>query len=60
MGWINRASDADLKQSMKLATEAAREARNSGNKEREAGFHEDLNSMVDEAQSRGWSKRSGR
>lgn len=59
MSWIKKVSDADLQQSMDLACEAAKEARQSGNREREAGFHNDLNDMVTEARSRGWTKGSG-
>ncbi|MGW2113756.1 hypothetical protein [Streptomyces zhihengii] len=52
-------SDADLQQSMELATQAAREAKQNGDKTREAGFHRDLDGMVAEARSRGWTQGSG-
>lgn len=56
MGWFRTASDTDLEQGMKLATDAAREARQTGDQQREAAFHHDLNNMLDEAQRRGWKK----
>jgi hypothetical protein len=59
MAWFNKASDADLQQSIEVATEAAKEARSSGDRKREAAFHEDLNGMVTEAENRGWSQGSG-
>lgn len=59
MGWIKKSSDADLQQSMDLAVEAAKEARQSGDHQREAGFHNDINEMVTEAESRGWTQGSG-
>ncbi|MGH3584689.1 MAG: hypothetical protein ACRDQ0_00030 [Pseudonocardia sp.] len=59
MGRFSRTSDADLQQSMELATEAAKEARSTGDRKREAAFHQDINAMVDETQSRGWKKGSG-
>ncbi|MFE0443657.1 hypothetical protein [Streptomyces fungicidicus] len=59
MAWFKKASDADLQQSMELASAAAKEARQNGDRKREDAFHEDLNGMVDEAQSRGWSNTSG-
>lgn len=59
MAWYNKASDADLQQSMELAATAAKEAANSGDRKREAALHEDLNGMVAEAQNRGWTQGSG-
>lgn len=59
MSWIKKASDADLHQSMELASSAAKEARKNGDRKRESALHEDLNSMVTEAESRGWGKESG-
>ncbi|MEZ3180771.1 hypothetical protein KYY02_19385 [Streptomyces pimonensis] len=59
MAWYNKASDADLQQSMDLACAAAKDARENGDREREAAFHEDLNGMVTEAQNRGWTQGSG-
>ena len=56
MGWFRKASDADLQQGMNLAVEAAREARQKGDKEREAAFHEDLDGMLAEAERRGWKQ----
>ncbi|GAA3372134.1 hypothetical protein GCM10017744_102410 [Streptomyces antimycoticus] len=51
-------SDSDLAQGMEMATEAAREAQQTGNKQREAAFHQDLNTMLDRAEERGWFRRS--
>lgn len=59
MAWYKKASDADLQQSMELASAAAKEAAQSGDRKREAAFHEDLNGMVDEAKRRGWTQGSG-
>jgi hypothetical protein len=59
MAWFKKASDAQLQQSMELASEAAKEARKSGDRKREAAFHEDLNGMVAEAERRGWKQGSG-
>ncbi|MFJ5949720.1 MULTISPECIES: hypothetical protein [Streptomyces] len=56
MAWFNKASDADLVQGMELASSAAEEARQNGDKEREAAFHEDLNGMLDESERRGFSR----
>ncbi|MQY14999.1 hypothetical protein SRB5_51760 [Streptomyces sp. RB5] len=56
MAWFNKASDSDLAQSMDLAVHCARTAREEGNHEREAAFHEDLNGMIEEATSRGWKQ----
>ncbi len=56
MGWFRKASDADLKQSMDLAVEAAREARAKGDRKREEAFQEDLNGMIGEAKRRGWKQ----
>jgi len=53
MAWFNKASDADLTQSMDLAVSAAREARENGDRERENAFHRDLDGMIDEANKRG-------
>ncbi|MBU3865551.1 hypothetical protein KN815_16135 [Streptomyces sp. 4503] len=50
-------SDSDLSQGMEMATEAAREARQTGDKQREAAFHNDLNTMIDRAEERGWFGR---
>jgi hypothetical protein len=57
MAWFNKASDSDLRQSIDLAVSAAREARSSGDREREDGFHNDLDGMIDEANKRGWGRR---
>lgn len=54
MGWFTKASDADLVQSMELAAAAAEEARQTGDKKREAAFHKDLNSLIDESERRGF------
>jgi len=56
MAWFNKASDADLVQSMELASAAAKEARENGDKEREAAFHEDLNGMIEESERRGFPR----
>ncbi|MCG7204138.1 MULTISPECIES: hypothetical protein [Streptomyces] len=56
MAWFNKASDADLVQSMELAAAAAEEARQNGDKQREAAFHEDLNGMIDESERRGFPR----
>ncbi|MEV3875277.1 hypothetical protein [Streptomyces sp. NPDC049906] len=60
MAWFNKASDADLRQSMALASECAKRAREHGDREREEAFHEDLNGMITEAENRGWSKGRNR
>jgi hypothetical protein len=57
MAWFNKASDSDLRQSMDLAVEAAREARANGDRKREEAFHKDLDGMIDEAKTRGWGRR---
>ncbi|MGZ0231136.1 hypothetical protein [Streptomyces sp. H49] len=56
MAWFNKASDADLVQSMELASAAAKEARENGDKEREAALHEDLNGMIEESERRGFPR----
>jgi hypothetical protein len=55
--WWNTASDDDIDQGLMLATEAAQEARATGNKKREAAFHEDINDGLDEKQRRGRGRR---
>lgn len=59
MAWYETASDADLQQSMELVTAAAKEAAASGDRKREAAFHDDLDGMVAEARRRGWTQGSG-
>ncbi|WP_333745125.1 hypothetical protein [Streptomyces ardesiacus] len=59
MAWYNKASDADLQQSMDLAATAAKDAADSGDHKREAALHEDLNGMITEARRRGWTQGSG-
>ncbi|MFJ4808518.1 hypothetical protein [Streptomyces longwoodensis] len=59
MGWIKKASDADLHQSMELAASAAKEARATGDRAREDALQSDLNDMITEAETRGWTQGSG-
>ncbi|MEV7146703.1 hypothetical protein AB0O05_09470 [Streptomyces sp. NPDC093084] len=56
MAWFNKASDADLVQSMELAAAGAEEARQNGDKQREAAFHQDLNGMLEESEKRGFPR----
>jgi hypothetical protein len=58
MAWYTKASDADLQQSMDLAVEAIRAAREDGNPAREEEFNRDLNGMIEEARARGWKQGS--
>lgn len=59
MARFKNTSDADLQQSMELAASAAKEAEQSGDRNRAAAFHTDLNDMISEAESRGWTQGSG-
>ncbi|QES06817.1 hypothetical protein DEJ44_15190 [Streptomyces venezuelae] len=59
MAWFKKASDADLQQGMEMASHCADQARKDGNRKREGEFHEVLNGMIDEAQSRGWTDTKG-
>ncbi|MCF4139217.1 hypothetical protein L1856_24370 [Streptomyces sp. Tue 6430] len=59
MAWFKKASDADLQQSMEMASHCAQEARRAGDRKREAAFHADLNELVTEAENRGWSNTGG-